>query len=262
MHIRLYCAYHLQQQILIRNQDSCSYEIHFFDATLGVLDSGPGILMRWIIDDTNSNSIRYFNQLGSYTTSLQLAIHLEHTKTVQKALNIALSDCPIIDNIYNCSGDSVVIFSNDNQNLNWFANENDFQSIAHGSSFTTDNLYSDTSFFVSEYSDTSCFQTGLTYFPANGINSNYHAYLLFDVFQKLQIQSVDVKATGSQDRTLIILDSINNIVFEKPLPTFLVGSNFRTCLSFMLEIIINRPLPIQQLIYLELILEQIFLIYT
>ena len=202
---------------LIRNQDSCSGEIHFFDATLGVLDSwswdfnGDGI-----IDDTNSNSIRYFNQLGSYTTSLTVSNPFgTDTKTVQNAFNIALSDGPIIDNIYNCSGDSVVIFSNDNQNLSWFANENDFQSIAHGSSFTTDNLYSDTSFFVSEYSDTSCFQTGLTYFPANGINSNYHAYLLFDVFQKLQIQSVDVKATGSQDRTIIILDSINNIVFEK-----------------------------------------------
>ena len=202
---------------LIRNQDSCSGEIHFFDATLGVLDSwswdfnGDGI-----IDDTNSNSIRYFNQSGSYTTSLTVSNPFgTDTKTVQNAFNITLSDGPIIDNIYNCSGDSVVIFSNDNQNLNWFANENDFQSIAHGSSFITDNLFSDTSFFVSEYSDTSCFQTGLNYFPANGINSTYHAYLLFDVFQKLQIQSVDVKAMGSQDRTIIILDSTNNIVFEK-----------------------------------------------
>ena len=36
-----------------------------------------------------------------------------------------------------------------------------------------------------------------------------------DVFQKLLIQSVDVKAMGIQDRTIIILDSTNNIVFEK-----------------------------------------------
>ena len=151
---------------LIRNQDSCSGEIHFFDATLGVLDSwswdfnGDGI-----IDDTNSNSIRYFNQLGSYTTSLTVSNPFgTDTKTVQNAFNIALSDGPIIDNIYNCSGDSVVIFSNDNQNLSWFANENDFQSIAHGSSFTTDNLYSDTSFLFLSIQIPHVFKQGLLIF--------------------------------------------------------------------------------------------------
>ena len=64
------------------------------------------------------------------------------------------------------------------------------------------------------------FKQGLTYFPSNGLNSSNHAYLLFDVFQKLQIQSVDVKAMVIQDRTIIILDSNNNIVFEKTFSNF------------------------------------------
>ena len=201
----------------VRNQDSCSGEIQFFDATLGIPNSWAwDFESDGIIDDTNRTATRYFNQSGSYNTTLTVTnSYGTNSKTIQNAFNIALSDGPIIDSINSCSGDSVIISSNENGILNWYANENDFQPIAYGSRLVTDNLYTDTSFFVSESSDTSCFQTGLSYFPANGVNSTNHAYILFDVFQKLLIQSVDVKAMGIQDRTIIILDSTNNIVFEK-----------------------------------------------
>jgi PKD repeat protein len=201
----------------VRNLDSCSGEIQFFDATLGIPNSWAwDFESDGIIDDTTRTATRYFNQSGSYNTTLTVTNSFgTNSKTIQNAFNITLSDGPIIDSINSCSGDSVIISSNENGILNWYANENDFQPIAYGSRLVTDNLYTDTSFFVSESSDTSCFQTGLSYFPANGLNSTNHAYLLFDVFQKLLIQSVDVKAMGIQDRTIIILDSTNNIVFEK-----------------------------------------------
>ena len=85
---------------------------------------------------------------------------MELTQKLFRMHLILFSDGPIIDSINSCSGDSVIISSNENGILNWYANENDFQPIAYGSRFVTDNLYTDTSFFVSESSDTSCFQTG------------------------------------------------------------------------------------------------------
>ena len=128
----------------VRNQDSCSGEIQFFDATLGIPNSWAwDFESDGIIDDTNRTATRYFNQSGSYNTTLTVTnSYGTNSKTIQNAFNITLSDGPIIDSINSCSGDSVIISSNENGILNWYANENDFQPIVYGSRFVTDNLYS------------------------------------------------------------------------------------------------------------------------
>jgi len=78
---------------------------------------------------------------------------------------------------------------------------------------------------VSELSDTSCYSTGLNFFPINGSTSSNYSYLLFDVYQKMTLKSVDVKATGNQDRIIVILDSSNQVVFEKTFSNFNTGIN-------------------------------------
>ena len=209
----------------INNQDTCSGEIQFYDATLGVPKSwawdfdGDGI-----IDDTSSTARVYFNQSGSYNTSLTVSNDYgTDTKTVQNAFNINLSDAPLIDNLYSCTGDTISLKTNNYNNLNWYINENDFDEISSGIELITEPIYNDTSFFVSELSDTSCYSTGLNYFPNNGSTSSNYSYLLFDVFRKMTLKSVDVKSTGNQDRTIIILDSSNQIIFEKTFNNFNTG---------------------------------------
>ena len=209
----------------INNQDTCSGEIQFYDATLGVPKSwawdfdGDGI-----IDDTSSTARAYFNQSGSYNTSLTVSNDYgTDTKTVQNAFNINLSDAPLIDNLYSCTGDTISLKTNNYNNLNWYINENDFDEISSGIELITEPIYNDTSFFVSELSDTSCYSTGLNYFPNNGSTSSNYSYLLFDVFRKMTLKSVDVKSTGNQDRTIIILDSSNQIIFEKTFNNFNTG---------------------------------------
>ena len=209
----------------IIKQDSCSGEVQFSDATLGVPKSwawdfdGDGI-----IDDTSRTARRYFNQLGSYNTTLTVTNDYgTDTKTVKNAFNITLSDAPLIDNEFICLGDSIFLKTNEYNNLNWYKNENDFDQFHSGLELITEPIYNDTSFFISELSDTSCYSTGLNYFPSNGSNSSNYSYLLFDVFQKMTLKSVDVKSTGSQDRTIIILDSSNQIIFEKTFNNFNTG---------------------------------------
>ncbi|MDB9990568.1 S8 family serine peptidase [Flavobacteriales bacterium] len=209
----------------INNQDTCSGEIQFYDATLGVPKSwawdfdGDGI-----IDDTSNTARVYFNQSGSYNTSLTVSNDYgTDTKTVQNAFNITLSDAPLIDNLYSCTGDTISLKTNNYNNLNWYINENDFDEISSGLELITEPIYNDTSFFVSELSDTSCYSTGLNYFPNNGSTSSNYSYLLFDVFRKMTLKSVDVKSIGNQDRTIIILDSSNQIIFEKTFNNFNTG---------------------------------------
>ena len=221
----LLCLSPPNADFVVKNQDSCSGEIQFFDATLGVPKSwawdfdGDGI-----IDDTTSTAVSYFNQSGSYNTSLTVSNDFgTDTKTIQNAFNISLTDAPLIEDFYTCIGDSISLEANGYTNLNWYINENDFDERYSGEEVITDKIFSDTSFFVSELSDTSCYSSGLTYFPSNGIFSSNYSFLLFDVHQKISIKSLDVKADGNQDRTIIILDSSNHIVFEKTFNNFITG---------------------------------------
>ena len=221
----LLCLSPPNADFVVKNQDSCSGEIQFFDATLGVPKSwawdfdGDGI-----IDDTTSTAVSYFNQSGSYNTSLTVSNDFgTDTKTIQNAFNISLTDAPLIEDFYTCIGDSISLEANGYTNLNWYINENDFDERYSGEEVITDKIFSDTSFFVSELSDTSCYSSGLTYFPSNGIFSSNYSFLLFDVHQKINIKSIDVKADGNQDRTIIILDSSNHIVFEKTFNNFITG---------------------------------------
>ena len=179
-----------------------------------------------IIDDTSKSAVRYFNQSGSYNTSLTVGNAFgSDTKTVQNSFNISLYEGPLINEIYTCIGDSAFISSSDFSLLNWYFNENDLNSFYMGTNLTIDEIYNDTSLYVSHVFDTSCYRTGLTYFPTNGVNSLFNAYLLFDVFQKIQLKSVDVKAVGSEDRTIVILDSNDNKVFEKTFSNLNSGIN-------------------------------------
>ncbi|PDH47183.1 MAG: hypothetical protein CND37_05425 [Bacteroidetes bacterium MED-G20] len=223
----LLCLSPPSADFFIRVEDSCSGEIQFSDATLGIPNSWAwDFESDGIIDDTTRTATRYFNQSGSYNTTLTVSNSFgSDSKTIQNAFNLSLIDGPIIEPIYSCKGDSVVILGSDETSLNWYINENDLEKLNEGTSLTTDNIYNDTSFFASISFDTSCYRTGLTYFPNNGLNSTNYSYLIFDVFTKIQIKSVDVKAVGNQNRTIIILDSINNTVFEKTFTNLITGIN-------------------------------------
>jgi subtilisin family serine protease len=212
---------------LIRVEDSCSGEIQFSDATLGIPNSWAwDFESDGIIDDTTRSATRYFNQSGSYNTTLTVSNSFgSDSKTIYNAFNITLSDAPSIQDMYTCEGDSVFFKTNLYSNLNWYINENDFDEIYSGEELITEPIFNDTSFFVSELSDTSCYSTGLNFFPINGSTSSNYSYLLFDVYQKMTLKSVDVKATGNQDRIIVILDSSNQVIFEKTFNNFNTGIN-------------------------------------
>ena len=86
----------------VRAEDSCSGEIQFSDATLGIPNSWAwDFESDGIIDDTTNTARSYFNKSGFYNTSLTVTNDFgTDTKTIQNAFNITLSDAPSIQDMY------------------------------------------------------------------------------------------------------------------------------------------------------------------
>lgn len=198
-------------------QDSCNGKVYFSSSSINFPD-----YWEWdfnndgIIDDTSENVLAVFNQSGDYTTSLTVSNAFGvDSKELTNAFAIQLNPPPDIGNLYVCHGEEAEIEVYDYENLNWYKSENDLESIYTGPVISLGQLSKDTSLFVSNFTDTICWNSGMTTFSNSGTNSNTYSYLVFDVHQDLIIQSVEVKALGTQNREVIILDSNDNLIYSK-----------------------------------------------
>ena len=209
----------------ILNSDNCNGRVYYADKSLNFPThwewdfDGDGT-----IDDTTQQGQTILNQSGIYNTTLTVSNPFgSDTKTINSAFNIELTSPPSFDDFYLCGGDSTVLEPNNSEiNLQWYLGQNTLESFHIGGDLEIGPIYSDTNLYVSYYDDTSCMQLGPNNFSSTGINSNSYSFLKFDVYEKLILKSVDVKAVGNENRVIIILDSNENIVFEK---TFLFDND-------------------------------------
>ena len=105
--------------------------------------------------------------------------------------------------MYTCEGDSIFFKTNFYTNLNWYINENDFDEIYSGEELITEPIYNDTSFLFLNYPIHHVILLGLIFFLLTDLHLLITPILLFDVYQKMTLKSVDVKATGNLDRIML-----------------------------------------------------------
>ncbi|MDG2343711.1 MAG: S8 family serine peptidase [Flavobacteriales bacterium] len=201
----------------ILSSDSCNGRVYFYDRS-----SNFPTTWQWdyngdgTIDDSIQQGEIIFNQSGVYNTSLLVSNDFgSDSKTLNNAFTIQLTSPPNFEDVYLCEGDSILLESVNETNLQWYSGQNELEGFHNGNSYSIGPISADTSIYVTYFSDTSCLQLGPRNFPSNGFNTNTYSFLVFDVYKKLILQSVDVKAVGTEDREIIILDSNENIVFQK-----------------------------------------------
>ena len=201
----------------VLSSDSCNGRVYFYDRS-----SNFPTAWHWdyngdgIIDDSSQQGEIIFNQSGVYNTSLMVTNDFgSDSMTLNNAFTIQLTSPPNFEDVYLCEGDSIVLESVNEANLKWYSSQNELEEFHNGTSYSIGPINADTSIYVTYFSDTSCLQLGPNNFPSNGFNTNTYSFLEFDVYKKLILKTVDVKAVGTEDREIIILDSNENIVFQK-----------------------------------------------
>ncbi len=201
----------------ILSSDSCNGRVYFYDKS-----SNFPTTWHWdydgdgVVDDSLQQGEVVFNQSGVFNTSLLVTNDFgSDLKTLNNAFTIDLALSPNFEDVYLCEGDSILLESNNESNLKWYSDEYELESFHNGQNYFIGPIKSDTSLYVTYYSDTSCLQLGPKDFSSNGFNTNTYSFLVFDVYEKLILNSVDVKAVGTEDREIVILDSNENIVFQK-----------------------------------------------
>ncbi len=201
----------------VLSAENCNGKVYFHDKS-----SNYPTKWQWdfdgdgIVDDSIQQGEILFNQSGFYNTTLLVNNDFgSDSKTITNSYSIQLTSPPNFEDIYICEGDSAILQSDNESNLKWYSREGEVESFHEGSSFQFGPINKDTSVYVTYFEDTSCLQLGPRSFLSNGFNSNTYSFLVFDVYKKLIVKSVDIKAEGIEDREIVILDSSDNIIFQK-----------------------------------------------
>ena len=195
--------------------NDCSPVVNFTDLSTNYPDTW---LWNFGNGDTSilQNPSHAFSNSGSHTITLKVSNQAgDDSETKIDFININADDSPIVDGASVCPGDSTVLESFSGEDLTWYDQLNSIP-IHLGSTFNTGTLSQSTRFYASKKEQTaSITNIGKNYVQADGTNSSAKEYLNFDVYEAIEIVSVEIKSYGGSDRKIEIMDSTGNIVFNK-----------------------------------------------
>jgi len=198
------------------NISNCSPVVTFSDLSTNYPDN-------WLWDfgdgDTSTlqNPSHTFSNSGPHTITLSVSNDTgDDSETKIDLININADNAPSVDGASVCSGESTELVSISGNVLSWYNEQSSTQPIHSGSAFTTNPLNQATTFYAAKKQLGSISNIGKKYpLVGAGSNSSTKEYLVFDVYKAIEIVSVEVKALGSSNRTIEIIDSSGNIVFQK-----------------------------------------------
>lgn len=99
----------------------------------------------------------------------------------------------------------------------WYAAASGGGPIASGNSFTTPELTSDATYWVSDRNSVAgnIWTAGKTFNASHGSNYNGRQWMLFDAYEPFILKSVRVVTTGMGNRHFVLVDNVGNIIAEK-----------------------------------------------
>lgn len=99
----------------------------------------------------------------------------------------------------------------------WYADNIGGSAIATGNSFTTPELTTSTTYWVSDRNTVSgtALTAGKTYVPAHGSSYNGRQWMLFDAFEPFILESVRIVASSVGNRHFVLVDNVGNLIAEK-----------------------------------------------
>ncbi|NNC85562.1 MAG: T9SS type A sorting domain-containing protein [Bacteroidia bacterium] len=122
---------------------------------------------------------------------------------------------PVVTNNSNCGPASITLSASAIGNLHWFNNAITDTILHSGSTFTTPVLNQSKTYYVATeniINNSSVYSTPYNNLIGGGANYSGTQWLIFDVNEEVDLQSVKIYASGAGDRTLQILDRFGSQV--------------------------------------------------
>lgn len=217
---------------------SCSGDVTFSDLTT----NGP-TTWAWSFGDGNisniQNPIHHYSTNGTYTVKLV-------TTNPQGVDSITFSDYIIIDFLNAPIGSDTSICLNQSANLTavgngtirWYNNPTGGNTIHEGSSFSTPNLTTSTTYYASDFEAGTLFTGGAA---SSSIGSggyfNGDQSLIFNCNEACTLKTVDVVAGSSGNRTIELRNSAGAILES-------ITVNIPNTPSAYQTVTLNIPIPI------------------
>lgn len=190
-----------------------------------------GLSYNWDFGDgstsTATNPTHTYTQGGTYTVKLvaQGCSSSSDSTIMANYITISPPASPVTTSTSRCGAGTVTLSATGSGTLNWYNSSGTL--VNTGSSFTTPSLSATTTYNVSS----SIAQTPVTGGPATntGIGAggylNYSHYLIFDVTAPLTIQTVDIYAQTTGNRTIQLQDATGTVLATKTVNATVTGKN-------------------------------------
>ncbi len=167
-------------------------------------------------DHSEQHPVHVYSTSGVYSVTLT-ATNLGGSGTITKTsyIDVNIESAPNIQGLSICTGESTELTSVDGDNLVWYEDQHDAVPSYIGSTYTTNTLTESDTLYVASESFSPLFSAGKPDDSGGGSNFGGNQYLIFDVYEPLEIVSVEARAYGGSNRTVEILDDNGVVVFQK-----------------------------------------------
>ncbi len=162
--------------------------------------------------DTNNNPTHNYMANGTYTVELIADGGLCGADTTSKTAYITVStpNAPVTTDDNICENNTANLLASGSGVLNWYNNPTGGTSFFTGPSYTTPVLSNTTTYYVDNVVAGASGNLGKLDNTGGGNNFNNFQYLIFDVFQPMELVSVEVYSSAAGNRTIELRDDQGN----------------------------------------------------
>ncbi|MCC7331115.1 MAG: M4 family metallopeptidase [Flavobacteriales bacterium] len=176
----------------------------------------------WEFGDGNTSTLQNpshtYSNPGLYNVKLT-ATNIVGSDSVTKT-NFVFVDMPAVPVVIGdsiCQNNVANLSASGVGTLKWYTAQTGGSSIYTGTNYTTPVLSNTTTYYVEDYIPASIQSLGKTNNTGGGGYLSNEHYLIFDVFQPMFIQSVEVYANTSGSRTIQLQNSLGTVIATRTL---------------------------------------------
>ncbi len=194
------------------NTSTCTGLVNFTDLST----NGP-TSWNWNFGDGNTSTLQnpthQYTANGTYTVTLTATNANGSDVATQTAyITVNMPQAPVANNDTVCPNQSTTLMASATDSIVWYSDSTATTSIASGTSYTTPNLTTSTTYYVQNIVPATVQNVGKLDNSGGGAMFNNYQYLIFDALQQVEIVSVKVYANSSANRTIELRDAQGNVL--------------------------------------------------